>query len=486
MTSSTSVTHAQSSSDAERSAERELAMILDKSSDNIVVTDGDGTILKASSNFNRIYGLPISEAVGKNVQELQASGILTPSVTLEVLKRRRDVQLMQSTSQGFQVMALGFPIFDDAGEIERVISFSRDLTDLQLLQQEYEQLQQRLLQPLLDTQQSEELAGLAFKSRPVREIIQLIRRIADTEVSVLFQGESGVGKTAFARLIHQLSDRKEKPFVEVNCSAIPENLFESEMFGYEAGAFSGASRQGKSGLIASAEGGTLFLDEVGELPQAMQAKLLKVLQDGEYTPVGSVKPRKARFRLITATNRQLSDMVEDGLFRLDLYYRVNVVPVYIPSLRERSEDIPVLAGHILSRLNRKYQQQKQLPMHLQARLQQMPWPGNIRELENTIERWFVSSEGEMIRAIELEGRFEVQAGSESQSEELSGDAAEQSNTDNISAPQSLKVILDQAERQALEQAIQHCRSSYQLAEYLQISQPSAVRKLKKHGLTVTR
>ncbi|MDX1399810.1 MAG: PAS domain S-box protein, partial [Oceanospirillum sp.] len=173
MTSSTSVTHAQSSSDAERSAERELAMILDKSSDNIVVTDGDGAILKASSNFNRIYGLPISEAVGKTVQELQASGILTPSVTLEVLKRRRDVQLMQSTSQGFQVMALGFPIFDDAGEIERVISFSRDLTDLQMLQQEYEQLQQRLLQPLLDTRQSEELAGLAFKSRPVREIIQL-------------------------------------------------------------------------------------------------------------------------------------------------------------------------------------------------------------------------------------------------------------------------------------------------------------------------
>ncbi|MFG1490279.1 sigma 54-interacting transcriptional regulator, partial [Oceanospirillum sp. HFRX-1_2] len=244
------------SSGFDPSSERELAMILDKSSDNIVVTDGDGVILKASSNFNRIYGLPISEAVGKTVQELQESGILTPSVTLEVLKRKREVQLMQSTSQGFQVMALGFPIFDEQGGIERVISFSRDLTDLQMLQQEYEQLQQRLLQPLLDTQQSEELAGLAFKSRPVREIIQLIRRIADTEVAVLFQGESGVGKTAFARLIHQLSDRKEKPFVEVNCSAIPENLFESEMFGYEAGAFSGASRQGKSGLIESAEGGT--------------------------------------------------------------------------------------------------------------------------------------------------------------------------------------------------------------------------------------
>lgn len=472
----------------------ELEMILQKSSDNIVITDGEGVILQSSSNFQRIYGIPVADILGRSVQELQQNNILRPSVTLEVLKEKKEVQLMQKTDSGLQVMASGFPIFNRDGDIARVISFSRDLTDLQMLQQEYELLQKRLFSvAATDDEQNEKIAGLAFRSRAVREIIQLIRRIAGSQASVLFQGESGVGKTAFARLIHQLSERKSAPFIEVNCSAIPENLFESEMFGYAPGSFSGALRQGKAGLIESADGGTLFLDEVGELPQAMQAKLLKVLQDGYVTRVGSVEPIKTDFRLITASNRQLSEMVQSGEFRLDLFYRVNVVPIHIPALRERKEDIPVLAQHILEKLNQRYQQKKLLPQPLLAKLSQSDWPGNIRELENIIERCYVASPGEFLQNVES-GISPAQPGvfpndrlgfdgDPSLDEALMGnDLGGEGLTDRNLTGKGLKEILEEVERQVLIKAAAKSQSTYELAERLQISQPSTVRKLQKYGV----
>lgn len=458
---------------------QEFELILNKSSDNIVITDGEGIILNASSSFYRIYGIPADEVVGKSVVTLQKEGILYPSVTTEVLKLRREVQVMQHTSHGGQVMAQGFPIFNSDGTIDKVVSFSRDLTDLKLLQQEYECLLQRVLRSDVAAEsEPQQLSGIVFRSHAVKEIVQLIRRISDTDVTVLFQGESGVGKTAFARLIHFMSDRKDKPFVEVNCSTIPESLFESEMFGYEAGSFSRAAKQGKPGLIKSADGGTLFLDEVGELPLSLQVKLLKVLQDGEFTPIGSVTPKKARFRLITATNQSLTDMVTNGTFRLDLFYRVNVVPVYIPALRERKEDIPVLIHHLTDRLNAKYSQSKQVSTEWVRQLENRPWPGNIRELENTLERWYVSSAGEMIVPGYPDSSFPEPVGG--QKETGSRNRAEL----NQAWPEKgLNELLDDAECQILKQALATAATTYQVAELLKISQATAVRKLNKHGLS---
>ncbi|MFC6673900.1 sigma 54-interacting transcriptional regulator [Marinobacterium aestuariivivens] len=293
--------------------ERELETILEKSRDNIMITDGEGRILRAGSNCARIYGREIDELLGVCVHELERAGVLRPSVTVQVLQQRAPVQLMQATETGRSVMAQGFPVFDDDGELIRVVSFSQDLTDLQLLQQEYELLQQKLAQRRYPGDaETISVDELSFRSPQVRELYELLQRIAPTDASLLLLGESGVGKTAFAQLTHRLGPRCDGPFIEVNCSAIPENLFESEMFGYAPGSFTGAARQGKPGLIEQADGGTLFLDEVGDLPLPMQVKLLKVLQDGKVTRIGSTAPRAIDFRLISATNHDLHEQVEAG------------------------------------------------------------------------------------------------------------------------------------------------------------------------------
>ncbi|BBI53580.1 hypothetical protein HORIV_60010 [Vreelandella olivaria] len=282
------------------------------------------------------------------------------------MRTRRPAQLMQVTGTGRRVIAEAYPVFVD-GKLERIISRSRDLTDLQLLQDEYALLQKRFSEHLKRSQAAPDaeeqalddaLDNLQVRSSVMREIALLLKRVAPSDANVLMLGESGVGKTAFAKQLHRWSQRCDGPFIDVNCAAIPENLFESEMFGYQPGAFSGAARQGKAGLLEQAEGGTLFLDEIGELPLLMQTKLLKVIQDGSLTRLGDTRSRKVNFRLVVATNQDLGKQVEAGLFRLDLYYRLNVIPVTLPPLRDRREDIPDLVEACLNRLNQRYGRQK--------------------------------------------------------------------------------------------------------------------------------
>ncbi|WP_255854747.1 sigma-54 interaction domain-containing protein [Marinobacterium rhizophilum] len=464
-------------------AELELELVLEKSRDNIMIADGQGRILRAGSNCARIYGRGIEQLLGVSVHALELEGILRPSVTVQVLQQRAPVQLMQTTETGRSVMAQGFPVFDDDGSLIRVVSFSQDLTDLQLLQQEYTLLQHKLTQRRYpgdaETIQVDELS---FRSPQVRELYALLKRIAPTDASLLLLGESGVGKTAFAQLSHRLSPRSSGPFVEVNCSAIPDNLFESEMFGYAPGSFTGASRQGKPGLIEQADGGTLFLDEVGDLPLPMQVKLLKVLQDGKVMRIGSTEARSIDFRLVTATNHDLQEQVDAGRFRLDLYYRINVVPMWIPPLRERPEDIPVLLDLVLARLNLRYGQQKVLDDQARHGLVQHDWPGNVRELENVLERCYVASPGSLIQ-YELPQRSVAQA--EAPAVKL---PAVSSQVPQLAiaalGEHSLTEALDLYEKQLLQEALQSCSSTYALADRLGISQPTVFRRLRKHGLSL--
>jgi len=236
----------------------------------------------------------------------------------------------------------------------------------------------------------------------MREIALLLKRVAPSDANVLMLGESGVGKTAFAKQLHRWSQRCDGPFIEVNCAAIPENLFESEMFGYQPGAFSGAARQGKAGLLEQAEGGTLFLDEIGELPLDAQARLLRVLQEGEIRKVGSVETRHVDVRLIAATHRDLGALSKIVEFRLDLYYRLNVMQIELPPLRAREDDVLAIADILLDKACKRHNREGlRLSRAARQDLRDYPWPGNVRELENALERSVILAEGHLIHPDDL-------------------------------------------------------------------------------------
>ncbi|TYR80709.1 PAS domain S-box protein [Priestia megaterium] len=454
--------------------EQELEAILHASHDNIVVTDQHGIVLRVSQNCKDIYGYAVSELIGKSVYALQEEGIFLPSVTVAVLKSRKQVQLMQKTETGKVVMATGIPVFSN-NEIVRVISFSHDLTELRRLQEDYEQLQAKMKKYELEIEElREQQAGdIVMRSHSMKKVWKLINRISSSDATVVMLGESGVGKTAFACAIHRQSNRKNEPFVEINCGAIPSSLFESEMFGYEAGAFTGASAKGKTGKFELANKGTLFLDEVAELPLEMQVKLLKVLQEKTITRIGSEHSKKIDFRLIVATNQNLEEKVKDGSFRADLFYRLNVIPIKIPPLRDRQEDILELAYHILQKYNDKYGTSKFFHKESVDMLLTYNWPGNVRELENMIERLVLTTEENTIYKYD----FPFLATKEKALTE------EWSSLQNLNARGiTLQDALAEVEKSMLLRAYRQCQTTYEMAELLGLSQSTIVRRLKKYKI----
>lgn len=472
-----------------------LETLIQTAQDHLFIVDEAGKILAVSPSSAAVYGMSQEALCGSTVQTLETEGVLTPSVSMEVMRSGRSAQLLQRTATGRQVIAEAHPVYWQ-GKLKRIISRSMDMTDLRLLQDEYALLQRRFNEHLsrgggVAPAVESHLANLEVRSQVMREVAQLLERVAATDATVLMLGESGVGKTAFARQLHRWSRRREGDFVDVNCAAIPESLFESEMFGYQPGAFSGASRHGKAGLLEQAHGGTLFLDEIGELPLSMQSKLLKVIQDGSLTRLGDTRSRQVDFRLVVATNQDLARRVEEGAFRLDLYYRLNVIPVTLPPLRERREDIRGLAERHLGQLNRRYGQDKVLHPAVWVELMSNDWLGNIRELENWLERAWLSAEGNVVggpassrvdESITPNRADSVQADDESET-----DDHDRSDWDAILAPgQGLKAAMKAHERSILESLASTHRTTYALAERLGISQPSVVRKLKRHGLLLGR
>ncbi|WP_148255000.1 sigma-54 interaction domain-containing protein [Aidingimonas lacisalsi] len=466
-----------------------LKTIIETAHDHFFVVDGDGRVIDVSPGAVAVYGLSREELCQSTVYELAERGVLKPSVSLEVFRTGKPAQLMQQTATGRRVIAQAHPVYVN-GRIERVVSRSMDLTDLQWLQDEYSLLQRRFSEHLKRTNAhsiGDDMAldsldhKLQVRSQLMREIALLLKRVAPTDATVLMLGESGVGKTAFARQLHRWSERRDGPFIDVNCGAIPDSLFESEMFGYQPGAFSGAARQGKAGMLEQAHKGTLFLDEIGELPLPMQTKLLKVIQDGTLTRLGDTRSRRVDFRLVVATNHDLAGQVEQGAFRLDLYYRLNVIPVTLPPLRERREDIPGLAELQLKRLNDRYGQEKMLHSTVWAELMSHDWPGNVRELENWMERAWLSSAGDMIGGdAQVTLANGANRGILGEDAPLSAEAATA-----IDGGKTLRQAMQAYERGILARLCDRVPSTYAMAETLGISQPSVVRKLAKYGLSVS-
>lgn len=447
---------------------RELDAIFESSFDGLYVTDGEANTLKLNKGFERITGITAEECMGRNMADLVEEGVFSRSGTLLALEKRERVTISLVARTGNEVLVTSNPIFDDAGNIILVVTNVRDITVLNGLQRKLEQVEglTRFYMTELQQLKLQTSRQLVFNSSKMKELLNMVFRVTAVDSTVLIQGESGVGKELIAEIIHSSSYRKDGPLVKVNCGAIPENLLESELFGYEAGAFTGASKTGKIGLFEFAQGGVLFLDEIGDLPLNLQVKLLRVLQDKEINRVGGEQPIKVDIRILAGTNRNLVEMIANHQFRLDLYYRLNVIPIFVPPLRERREDIPVLANYFIEGFNQKYQMNKHLHKAVIDVLTEYEWPGNVRELENLMERLVVTSINNIINMQDLPASFKIPPAKVNSEQELI----------------PLREAIENTERQLLINAFARYRSSYQVAEVLKVNQSTIIRKASKYGI----
>ncbi len=375
-----------------------LKNIFDSLDIGVHVVDGSGITILYNRACEEIEGISESWIVGKNMKKLVHDGVYSESVALEVIEKERKVAKTQKVN-GRHIFSTGVPIYENE-KLTYVVVSVMDMTSFQNLKIQFNELKSinMRIQNELDILNAMEVEkdSIISKSKKIESIKLLALRIAKVDSTVLIEGESGVGKGVFSKYIHENSNRKNGPFVKVDCSSLPESLIESELFGYEEGAFTGARKEGKVGLIQLANGGTLFLDEIGELPLNLQVKLLSVIQDKVFQKVGGTKNISIDTRIIAATNKDLYTMVEEGTFRRDLYYRLKVIPITIPPLRERKEDIVPLVNFFLKELNEYYNYDKVISSKAMKLLINYDWPGNVRELQNEVERLVVTSEFEII------------------------------------------------------------------------------------------
>jgi PAS domain S-box-containing protein len=447
--------------DREKELNQENMAIINCSYDGIVVTDSRGIITKVNPALEQLLHMTSEELVGMNVEDMEKKGIVYPSATLLAIKMGRPVTFLQKHWTGKEVLTTGNPMVDERGRVSRVIINMRDMKALQDMEN---RISQGIGEIFSDEENLEEL--LSMRSPAFQAVMEVARKLARIDSTILVLGESGTGKDVITRFIHQTGIRSKGPFIKIDCGAIPENLIESELFGYETGSFTGAKRQGKPGLLEIAHTGTVFLDEVGELPLSQQVKLLRVLQDKKIIRVGGTKPIDIDIRVIGATNRDLEEMVRNGEFRSDLFYRLSVVPLEIPPLRHRREDIIPLANRFLAKYNRKYGFSKTISDQLQKIFLEYHWPGNIRELENLIERLVIVSRESEILPGSLPPDFLKRNGN-GQNVEVVGIIP-------------LKKALEEVERQLLMRAKERYNSTYRIAEILEVDQSTIVRKLKKY------
>ncbi|MBA4392149.1 MAG: hypothetical protein C0407_01220 [Desulfobacca sp.] len=449
---------------------QELDALIESSYDGLYITNGQSKTLRINQAYERITGIKKEEVLGKRTDELVSNGFFEPSVTLEVLKEKRPITIMQQIKGGKTVLVTGNPIFDLKDQIIRVVTNVRDLTELNELKtqlEESKQLTRRYQEQLSDHQfLSEAGRELVIKSEAMRLVFEKALKMARVDSAVLVTGESGVGKDLLARFIHKSGSRKDHGFVKINCGAIPENLLESELFGYEKGAFTGARGEGKAGLLEMGQGGTVFLDEIGELPLYLQVKILSVIEDKEITRLGGTKPKQIDFRLIAATNRDLLAMVQNGTFRKDLYFRLSTLPLTIPPLRERKEDILPLTNHFLKKCNQAHNIKKTFSQEVYDLFTRYAFPGNVRELMNLVEQLVVMSDGQTITQEDLPHSLK--------GEGLPLPVSARGN--------SLKMTKAEMEKNLIQEALQEHKTLEKVAQALGVNQSTISRKIKRYGL----
>jgi len=436
--------------------------ILNHSCDEIYVTDSKGITIFANPTSESHYGVPVDRLIGKSIWELEQRGIYFPAVTPMVLQKKKRITIDQETATGKILMITATPVFDDKGRIEMVICNSRDVTALEDMKRNYDEIKRKVLSIIPSNSAVRQGSGkpVIAAGSPMSDVVRTAERIAVTDSTVLLLGESGTGKDLLARYMHQLNHRRGSQFLKVNCAALPQELIESELFGYKPGAFTGASPKGKTGLFALANGGTIFLDEIAELPLTLQPKLLQVIEEQEFTPIGSDKVEKVDVRIIASTNRDLAAMIEEGRFREDLYYRLCVITVGIPPLRKRKEDIPRLIEHYLEIYADRFKRRIEINPEARVLLMAYDWPGNVRELKHLMEHLFVIVPEQVVGPEQLPPHINVSRGKR--------------------GGKTLPEMLDTAERELILESYRQWGSSYKVACHLGISQSSAARKIRKH------
>lgn len=444
----------------------ELNLIVDATFDFISIADEKGVFIRISKGSDEVFHVPEDQIIGSDCYDVEKKGIVDSSVTRMVLETGKKTSSVQITKGGKRFMVIGLPMFDDKGNLKRIINISRDITEIEKLNKRLKETEELLdwYRHELIIEQEIEKNFIYGETSSMKKVINLVKQVSNVDAIVLLQGETGVGKSLIAKTIHQMSQRRGKPFVQINCGAIPENLLESELFGYVEGAFTGAVKGGKKGFFEIANDGTIFLDEIGEIPLYLQVKLLHALEYHEIYKIGSSHPTSFNARILAATNKDLDEMVKYGKFREDLYYRLNVLPIFIPPLRERRDDIPLIAHYFLNKYNNKYYMHKQLTTEAHRALSQYPWPGNIRELENAIERLVITCDQDIVDTYHVHNTVY---------------GSNEKNTIEINGIMPLKQAVERVEKEILFKAMEEFKTTREVAKALEIDQSTVVKKLNK-------
>lgn len=369
-------------------SKEKLKKILDNIYNEIYVTSKDLKILYVNKKSVQHYNLSPKEMIGKNHMKF-ANKYWSPTIQPLVLKEKRRMCVEQITSSGETIISTATPVLDENKNLKIIVSVVQEkFKKLDLNIKENEENNNFLI---LRNKQIDNF-NFITRSKKMEYQLKLSRKAAKSNLPILIQGASGTGKSILAKYIHNHSSRKEQPFLSLNCSVIPENLIESELFGYVPNAFTGANPKGKKGLISSANNGTLFLDEIGELPLHLQSKLLNIVENCQFIPIGGCKPKNINIRIISATNKNLKNLVKEKKFREDLFWRLNIIEIFLPQLVDRPEDIIPITNLYLNLYNKKYSKNKFFDEKSIEKFLTYNWPGNIRQLKNTVERIFVLSQ----------------------------------------------------------------------------------------------
>lgn len=450
--------------------------IIDNIVDGIFIIDKTGRIVAVNNASAGLTILEREEMLGKNMYDLVEEGIFKAEETasIESIEKKSEVVKLQQSIKGkYDILATAKPVIKN-GETEFIVVTERDVTEISVLKSKVEESLKHMEKYKSELnyyrEQNIQLpCNIIAKSESMYNVIKKAMHVGGSDATVIIEGETGVGKEVLAKIIQNSSKRRNGPFIKINCSTIPESLMESEMFGYEKGAFTGALNRTKLGIFELANEGTLFLDEIDSIPVYMQSKLLRVLQEGTLFRIGGDREVKVDVRIIATTNKNLKTLVKDGLFREDLYYRLNVVPIVIPPLRARKEDIYPLANEFLKQFNDKYGEEKRLSVDAVKALCRHDWPGNVRELENLMERIVVSLPGDLINSDVINSLF-----------------FEEETPISISnvKDNGLKKLVYEFEKQIIMDMMHLHKNAKSLAEALKLDKSTLNRKIQKYNIDV--